>query len=131
MRFGASVSPLLESPASVLWAWATASTLSGSESERVHVGPEVCRYAQPPSILRQPADAVVPKGQRARFSVQAQEAMGFQWLRNGSPIPGANAVIYEIPSVSAADDGAKFSVVVSNGNGKVNSSAATLWVVNE
>ncbi|MCX8516996.1 MAG: DUF1566 domain-containing protein, partial [Rhodoferax sp.] len=47
---------------------------------------------------------------------------------DGSDIPGATSNPYEVSVTSAGDNNAVFSVVVSNGAGKVSSSTATLLV---
>lgn len=87
-------------------------------------GPEV------PTITEQPKDRVGFLGQAVRFDVgvTGKPPMTFQWLRNGAPIAGANGVAYSIEAVTAADDGAKFSVRISNAEGAVTSSEGTLTV---
>ncbi len=111
--------------------WAVAASLPVSPDYPAHTGPEACAGAQPPSIVKNPADQVVPVGQGGVFSVDAEVKgqIGYQWMRNGVAIPGATATSYATPPVTLADDGARFSVVVSNGNGKVSSNEARLWVV--
>lgn len=52
----------------------------------------------------------------------------YQWLKGGSPIPGATLQTYTIPSVSPADQ-AFYSVAVSNSFGGTVSSAAFLTVI--
>jgi hypothetical protein len=49
-------------------------------------------------------------------------------MQNGSSIPGATAASYSIPITTAANNGAIFSVVVSNSAGSITSSSATLTV---
>jgi hypothetical protein len=84
-----------------------------------------------PSILAQPASISVPLGQGASFSVVANGSppLQYQWLRDGTPIAGAQAASYTLAATSAADDGAQFSVRVSNATGSVVSAAATLTVL--
>lgn len=82
-----------------------------------------------PRITQGPASISVPPGRAAGFSVTATgPALSYQWRRNGTDIPGATGATYSIPSVTAADDGARFSVVVSNSYGSVTSAEATLTV---
>lgn len=82
-----------------------------------------------PSIVQQPASASVPAGEPTAFSVGATgPALTYQWRRNGTDIPGATSSIYAIAAVSAADDGARFSVIVRNAYGSVTSAEATLSV---
>ena len=40
-----------------------------------------------------------------------------QWRRNGVDIPGANALVLTLPAITAADDGAWYSLLVCNNNG--------------
>jgi hypothetical protein len=85
-----------------------------------------------PAISVQPADQTVPVGSPVSFSVSATGAppLRYQWQRNGSPIPGATAATYSIAAATAADNGAAFRAVVSNGTGTATSNAATLTVTN-
>jgi hypothetical protein len=54
--------------------------------------------------------------------------LAYQWRRNGTDIAGATASSYTTPATTLADNGAQFTVVVSNAAGAVTSSAATLTV---
>ena len=83
-----------------------------------------------PTITAQPQNASVTVGQTAVFTVgvTGSPAPTFQWRRNGTPITGATASSYTTPPAAATDDGAVFSVVVSNSEGSVTSSGATLTV---
>lgn len=82
-----------------------------------------------PSIVQQPASASVPAGEPTSFSVVGSgPALTYQWRRNGIDIPGATGSSYAIAAVSAADDGARFSVVVRNVYGSVTSAEAVLSI---
>jgi trimeric autotransporter adhesin len=81
----------------------------------------------PPTIVQQPQSQTVPAGSSATFSVVAENATGYQWLKNGAPILNATNTFYAIPSVQPSDAG-NYSVVVSNSFASVTSSAATLSV---
>ncbi len=83
----------------------------------------------PPVIVQAPANATASIDTTAYFAVQATSsvAMTYQWLRNGQPIVGATAAAYN-HFVQASDNGAQFSVVVTNSAGSVTSAAATLTV---
>jgi Bacterial lectin len=85
-----------------------------------------------PAITGQPAGATVQVGQTAVFNVTAIGAapLGYQWLKNGSPIAGATQALYTTPPTSIADNGSLFTVVVINSFGTVTSSPATLTVTN-
>ncbi|WP_374437630.1 M64 family metallopeptidase [Inhella sp.] len=83
-----------------------------------------------PAITSQPASVTVDAGRTATFSVSASSsaALSYQWRRNGSTISGATAASYTTPATTAADNGANFSVVVTNSRGSVTSNNATLTV---
>ena len=84
----------------------------------------------PPSITTQPANRTVTVGQTAKFSVTATGGapLLYQWRKNGANIVGASNSSYTTPATTAPDNGALFSVVVSNGGGSVTSNNATLTV---
>src|SRR6202171_4878904 len=83
-----------------------------------------------PSITTQPASQSVAAGQTATFTVAAigSGTLSYQWKRNGTAISGAISSIYATPATTASDNGASFTVVVSDITGAVNSNAATLTV---
>jgi sugar lactone lactonase YvrE len=83
-----------------------------------------------PTISSQPRSATVGDGSPITFDVSAQGSgtLVFQWKRNGQPIPGAIGSAYHLGAVSLSDDGAVFTVVVSNSAGTAVSNAATLTV---
>lgn len=82
-----------------------------------------------PVISGQPASISVTAGQAATFTVQASgTGLSYQWRRQGTPISGATAASYTLANPGAADDGALFSVVVSNSKGSVTSGEAKLSV---
>jgi hypothetical protein len=55
-------------------------------------------------------------GATATFTVAATGTgtLSYQWYRGSSAITGANAASYTTPAVTALDNGAKFSVTVTN-----------------
>jgi hypothetical protein len=83
-----------------------------------------------PSLTAQPASVAVTVGQSASFSVSASGTapISYQWRKNSGNISGANAASYTTPATTAADNGAKFDVVVSNSAGSITSTQATLTV---
>lgn len=83
-----------------------------------------------PTILNQPASQLVTEGRAATFSVVAVGGnLQYQWRRGAADIPGANAAIYVTPVLTAADNGAAYSVVISNPRGTVTSLEVTATVV--
>jgi sugar lactone lactonase YvrE len=82
-------------------------------------------------IVTQPKRQLANVGNSVSFSVTASStpttAMSYQWLKNGTPIAGANASTYTITSVQSSDS-ASYSVNVSGGSASVTSSSATLTV---
>ena len=85
----------------------------------------------PPSIVQQPASVTVGAGRSASFSVLAtgSGSLIYQWQRNGRNILGAVLASYTLPSAKASDNGANFSVLVTNNWGSTSSGAARLTVV--
>ncbi|MFA5344614.1 MAG: Ig-like domain-containing protein, partial [Kiritimatiellia bacterium] len=83
-----------------------------------------------PAIVTQPASRTVAAGQAAAFSVTATGTapLAYQWRKNGVNIIGATAANYTTPATVYGDNGALYSVVVSNTLGKVTSANATLTV---
>src|SRR5260370_10015530 len=83
-----------------------------------------------PSITSQPANQTVTTGQTASFTVAATGTapLSYQWQKNGVAILGATSSGYTTPATTSSDNGAQFSVGVSNTVSSVTSSAATLTV---
>src|SRR5207245_1538300 len=84
----------------------------------------------PPSITTQPVSQTVTSGQTASFSVAAMGTapLTYQWNKNGTAISGATAASYTTPATTSSDNGAQFTVNVSNSACTVTSNAATLTV---
>ena len=98
---------------------------AGSATEGLAEAPAgAVRPVARPVILFQPEDKSVGVGERATFSVDAagDPEASYQWRRRpgGSPasaeadIPGATASSYTTPPAAEADNGACYSVIVSN-----------------
>ena len=82
-----------------------------------------------PVITSQPASITVPAGRTATFSVSASGiGLAYQWKKNGAVISGATSSSFVAPLASLSDNGAQFSVMVSNAVGSVSSNSATLTV---
>jgi hypothetical protein len=84
---------------------------------------------RPPVIVQQPQDVTVPQGATATFHVVADGTppFGYQWLRNGAAIPGANADTLTF-SATGLGSGTTYVVIVANEGGSVRSTAARLTV---
>ena len=83
-----------------------------------------------PAIITQPASKTVTVGQTATFQVAASGStpLVFEWRKNGTAISGATAASYTTPAATTADNGAQYTVLVSNSAGSATSGAATLTV---
>ena len=80
-------------------------------------------------FTRQPRSQNVSAGDRTAFNVSAAGAgpMTYQWMCNGTNVPGANHAWFIIPDTQAAD-AVGYAVVISNGFGSITSIVATLTV---
>lgn len=86
----------------------------------------------PPGVSNQPAVQSVVAPNTATFSVTATGTapLAYQWRRNGTNIVGATSSSYTTPPTAVQpDNGALYSVVVSNAAGSVTSDNATLVVL--
>lgn len=84
----------------------------------------------PPAIITQPASQTVDAGSTANFqvTVAGTPPLVYQWYYNGAAIPGASAATLSLPGVQFSQAGS-YSVIVTNSQGSVISSVATLTVV--
>ncbi len=83
-----------------------------------------------PQITTQPANQQVSAGQSATFGVVATGTapLQYQWRKDGSAIAGATDSGYTTPATVSTDNGASFTVVVTNAAGSITSNPATLTV---
>jgi len=84
-----------------------------------------------PAIVTAPQNQTVSAGQTATFTASASGTgpLAYQWLRNGTALPGATAASYTTAATAVAvDNGAAFSVRVSNAASSVVSAGAVLTV---
>lgn len=82
-----------------------------------------------PIITIQPNSVTVNLGTTATFTVVATgTGLTYQWKKNGLNIAGGTTQTLSIPAVIKDDNGAAYSVVISNSEGSVPSLAARLTV---
>ncbi|HTV62451.1 MAG TPA: immunoglobulin domain-containing protein [Verrucomicrobiae bacterium] len=81
----------------------------------------------PPYVALPPASQSTKIGANVTFAVTASGTapLSYQWLKNGTNVPGATASTYAKAGVQLSDAGA-YSVVVTNNYGSVTSSIAVL-----
>src|SRR5215472_4488721 len=103
---------------------------SGSPQKVALAGTGTTTSSLAPSITTQPANQAVTAGQSATFMVAATGTapLSYQWRKNGTTISGATSSSYATPATTSSDNGAQFTVVVSNSAGSATSNAATLTV---
>jgi hypothetical protein len=105
---------------------------STSTSSTLSVGGAVAPVSTivPPAITSQPANQSVTAGQVATFSaaVSGTAPLSYQWKKNNTAISGATSASYATPVTTTSDNGAQFTLTVSNSVSSVTSSAATLTV---
>ncbi len=84
------------------------------------------------TIGTQPSDVSIAVGEAASFFVGASAPgdVTYQWYRDGVAIAGEVSPRLVIDNVSAADAGASFTVVISNGVDSVTSDPATITLSN-
>jgi hypothetical protein len=109
---------------------AVVSNAGGSTSSNT-VTLTVAASAVAPTITTQPQNQTVVIGATATFTVAATGTapLSYQWSRNGTAIAGATGASYTTPPAASGDNGATFSVLVSNAGGSTPSNTATLTVV--
>jgi hypothetical protein len=83
-----------------------------------------------PSITMQPENQTVTVGSAAVFALSATGSapLNYQWLKNGTAIPGATSPSYTTPTAGGSDNNSQFRAVVSNAAGTIISSTVTLTV---
>ena len=90
----------------------------------------MARSALGPGILVQPQSVIETEGNTATFSVSATGSapLGYQWLFNNSPIPGATASTLVLDGISPGDAG-NYTAVISNSVAAATSAPASLQVI--
>jgi len=106
--------------------------------DAIDEGPIPGTYLQPwgiaiqaPVISQQPTNTTAIEGRTARFSVALQSpgVANYQWFKNGVLIPGANGPVLDYRPVLLSDQGARFSVSITNSLGGTTSTEAVLTVI--
>ncbi|HKX60817.1 MAG TPA: lamin tail domain-containing protein, partial [Verrucomicrobiae bacterium] len=89
---------------------------AGEVLANFQTGPNDLNFVGPVLIAAQPRSQMVIEGAPATFNVVAlgTQPISYQWRRGGANIPGATGASTGIAAVALTDDGAQFSVVVSN-----------------
>ncbi len=84
----------------------------------------------PPKITTHPSETETWAGGDATFAVAAEglEPLSYQWMRNGTPIPGATGAAYTVTNADLSD-AAEYCCVVSNQCGSATSDGALLYVI--
>jgi uncharacterized repeat protein (TIGR03803 family) len=84
---------------------------------------------QPPKITRQPISQLVQQGKTVLIGVTATgtKPVTYQWLFNGTNIPGAVKTTLTLPHVNVANAG-NYQIVVANLGGSITSRVAALSV---
>lgn len=91
---------------------------------------ELAAPAFPIPVINDPPEPVtVEAGETFTLEVEAggNGPLNYQWMRNGEPVPGATAAIYQVPSATPADAGT-YHVVVGNDYGTVESGTAEVMM---
>jgi hypothetical protein len=84
----------------------------------------------PPYVITPPQSQSIGAGSNVTFTVAADGSLplAYQWLANGTNLPGATAASLTLTNVQAANAG-PYSAVVANSYGSVTSDVAMLTVV--
>jgi hypothetical protein len=87
--------------------------------------------AASPGFASLPASTTNYSGTTVKFSTVANGSLPlhYQWKKNGAAISGATSSVYSFTCAYPADDGAGFSVTVTNSVGSTNSPVASLSVL--
>jgi hypothetical protein len=104
----------------------TVSNTAGSQTSNA----AILTVNVPPMITTQPQSRTVGLGTPATFSVTASGTTPFtyQWYKNSTAITGAVGQSYTTPATVSTDNGASFTVKVTNVAGSQTSAAAILTV---
>jgi hypothetical protein len=86
----------------------------------------------PVIIVGQPRAVIAAPGTAATFIVWSKGPFpSYQWVRNGTVLPGATGSSYTTPPVNPSDNGAQYRVGVANDVNSVTSAVVVLTVTND
>ncbi|HYE32610.1 MAG TPA: PA14 domain-containing protein [Methylomirabilota bacterium] len=82
------------------------------------------------SIVTQPQSTTVVQNTplTLRVTVNGTPPYEYQWLRNGTEVPDATNWVFRLEKTPSEDNGARYTVRVTGGQGQVTSQAATITV---
>lgn len=82
-------------------------------------------------VTQSPTNVVVPELRRTKMSVGVNglPPYGVQWYSNNVAIPGANALVYDTPSLDRNANNAQYRAVVTNSLGAATSTVAIVTIV--
>lgn len=85
----------------------------------------------PPIITRQPTNTSVLEQGTASFSVALDHMLGtqFQWVRNGTAMPGATNPLITLTDLTLSQSGQQFRCLITNSYGSTQTVAAVLTVI--
>ena len=104
--------------------------LGTATSDNVVLTVNASAAVTPVALQSQPSPQVQPPGGSAVFAVAVTGSgpIGYQWLKNGAPIPGATGAVLVLANLTGGD-GAGYAVTVNNPLNSVTSDPATLVVL--
>lgn len=113
----------------------TVTATSAADNTKLGTATVTLNPPAPPAITQQPQGVSTFTGQTATFTVTATgPSLTYQWqsMTSGGAsftnIAGATSSSYTTPSLALGDNGTQFRVVITNAQGSLTSSAATLNV---
>ena len=111
------------------WPWVQPENVT----HQIYSLPAMDRYnaLPPPTITAQPQSQTVNVGETATFTVGTTFSLPlyYQWQKNGTNITGATSASYTTPATTTTNNSEVFNVIISNDQGSIASSNATLTVV--
>ena len=129
-----AASAKLTLPATDEWdAWLYRCRIGNADGEVFSQTVQMDVYLVYPTVTLQPKDARIRNGKAVSFSVKGKDAKAYQWQQSADgstwqDIPGATKNKLALKKVTFDMDGNQYRCVLTNADGSVPSSAATLTV---